>query len=451
MNFEFIYLIQIICSLLLFVFFIISTIYLFKIENKALCYITVSTLFTAVAYNILVSLVRQPTFSLETVCLLSQFVFFSSYVSFSLFLIFSLIFLRDYKEFHRPIFWLLILLNCVFMALSFTDYLVSGAEKIGSEYHPISGELRPLATLFFPLQIAYITYLFVRSYKKTQENISRRQITLVGVTILTSLLGSIIFNAVIPTLLGTSKYNFISQFSYVGMAYIFLYLNLNYTKSFAKDALKGLLKQPYFQSVNNILTLQNLLQSASESLQTKGKNKKMIERFAFHPDSDSNHESKVFFLSNFQPEESKKTNGSKNNLMEYFPVTSYIESLQRLERENLAMGLQMQLSHEILHEHVPEHKLANYEKKIETLERTLGLTLERGRLSALEHSEKREILKCMTKNNFRKIASAKELGITLNTLKSKIKKYEIKPLLFPQKQMEHIERHIDHHKLKKIS
>ena len=464
MNPEYLYFVQIISNVLLLIFCGAATRYLLRINAKDLRYVSIAFLFFAITYNMLLWLVRLPHFEVETLTLISHFIFFTSYITTSFFLLFSLVFLRDYKAFKKPTFWTLLLLNCIFMGLSFTNYLSVGIEKLPSGNRLISGELRPLASLFFLVQLGYMAYVFIRGYRKSQEYIVRKQIALVGLTVFVTLLGGIIFNAIIPTMLGTSEYNFISQILFVILAYFFLYINVSYGKSFARGSLKKLLKMPHFQSIENTLALYNLLEAASGVLAKSCKDIKILERFTFRhyddprandgdDDGDAVHSTsngdnnksrergtKVIYLSTIHPEEEEtKTNGKEKkseNIMQYFPISSYIESMQRLERENLSLGLQVQLGQEIMQNHIPEKKLTEYENRVNGMEQTLHLSLDTDRFSALEHSERREIFRFLTKNNFKRSITAKELGITLNTLKNKMKKYNLEPVFFPQKQIE---------------
>ena len=90
----------------------------------------------------------------------------------------------------------------------------------------------------------------------------------------------------------------------------------------------------------------------------------------------------------------------------------------------------------MLNDCVSLKKLLEYEKARNNVEDTLSLIDNKDHLNPLEHSEKREILKSLTKHHYNKAIAAKELGITLNTIKGKIKKYniELKPL--PVKQIQ---------------
>ena len=139
-------------------------------------------------------------------------------------LLFTHVFLRDTLKLQlirQPLFWLLIAGNIALMIFSFTGHLSAGAERVGSQYRVISGPLRPYASIFYLLLIAYVAHLFWQGYRQTRFPFAQRQIAFVGISIFSAYIGALIFNGLIPTFLQSSRYNFISQLCFVGWATAF--------------------------------------------------------------------------------------------------------------------------------------------------------------------------------------------------------------------------------------
>ena len=194
---------------------------------------------------------------------------------------------------------------------------------------------------------------------------------------------------------------------------------MSYQRSFVKKSLNSLLQLPFFKSVDNILNLQRMLSVTTGSLNNGNgaPTRPMVERFQFQ---DQKRHVRLLYLSNELPPAV-----AQNSLQHHFPVQGYIETIERLERENLAMSLQVRTAADMFDEHFSQRESLMYKQMQAQIDSDLRLTAGNGRLTPLEHSEKREILKAYTKNRYSKVATAEELGVSLNTLKSKLRKYKL--------------------------
>ncbi len=411
------FLAQAVCTLLLILLFALCSYHLKKLSSRPLRHSAQFFLLSALLYNSLLSIVRMPQEDVHLIYFISQCIFFSSHTSLLGLLLFSIFFLDKGQELRRPHCIALILVTCLLMIASFAGHLTSGIEKIEQHYRPIDGPLRPAANVFYLVVLAYLLYLFISSYRRSREGFVRKQIAFVGVTVFVSLGSAILFNGIIPTFLRNSNYHFVSQFAFVILAYVFLFLHLRYQKSFARQALDELLKLPYFATMDNVIMFQQLLNSSIRYLSNG--HTKWVERFDFR--SPEHKEVRSFYLSSTPPEALQN-----DSLLEYFPAKAYMESMERLEKENISLGLQIQMAHELLHDSVPLKKLIEYKNSLFSVEESLGLGQIQARLTPLEHSERREVIKYLYRNNYNKASTAKHLGITLNTLKKKLSKYHIK-------------------------
>ena len=407
---------------LLLILFFLCAFYSHKIKERRLRHATHFLLFSVVIYNFLIFLVYLPNLPQPTAEFISQLIFFTSHFCLLGILLFAHFFLCDTlksKPMRQPLFWLFVAGNLALMVFSFTGHLCAGAEKVGSQYRPIPGPLRPYATAFYILLIIYAARFFWQGYRQTRFPFARRQIAFVGISIFSSYFGALIFNAIIPTFLRSSQYNFISQLCFVGLGYTFLYLYVSYQHSFVKRSLKSLLRLPFFKSVDNILNLERMLSIATDSLNNgnAATTKPMVERFQFQ---EQKSHARILYLSNELPPAV-----AQNSLQHHFPVQGYIETIERLERENLAMSLQVKTAADMFDEHFSRRESQLYKQMQAQIDTELRLTAKGDSLTPLEHSEKRAILKAYTKNRYSKVSTAEELGVSLNTLKSKILKYKL--------------------------
>ena len=179
--------------------------------------------------------------------------------------------------------------------------------------------------IYFICHFCHISAFCInRAYRRETKAFARYQIALVGVSVFTAFLITLIFSAVLPTFFSSSNYNFISQFFFVVLAYGFLSLYANHQNLFIKKAMKNLLQLPFFDSIDNVLTLQRLLTTMQGGL-SNGR-QPFIEQFQFHR-QQTNSKGHIFYFSNELPDQMKKT-----NLQHHFPIQGYLETIERLER-----------------------------------------------------------------------------------------------------------------------
>ena len=413
---------QITSACLLTLFYIFCIHYSYKIKTKTLRYSTLSLLLLMLLYNVLISAVRLPNLDYDIAHIFSHLIFLTAYLFFESLLIFNFFFLKASYRPHKFFFIFFTLANISLIILSFTPLLENGLEMVNGQYKPKYGKLSPVVTSFYLLFLIYLIYTYKKAYSKTKDSFVRKQIRLISIALGVSLGITYISNGILPTYFNNSNYHFISQFSFIFLAYTFLSLLLNYQFSTIKKYFQKILHLPTFQKNHtNVIALQSLMQTLHNSLK-KGEKHQLEERFVFHI---QNQGDKVFYLNT---QDANKLKSKENQPMQFIPFQSYIESLNRLERENLSIGLQLQMCNEIMNECVPHKKLQEYENRRTAIEKTFLLLESKDGLTPLEHTERREILRYLHRNDYKKLVTAKELGITLNTLKAKLKKYKI-PIL----------------------
>ena len=132
----------------------------------------------------------------------------------------------------------------------------------------------------------------------------------------------------------------------------------------------------------------HLLHSLKDIL--KGETQTCIERYSFR--LKENDPPTQIFIGTEPPRESK----NNHNLSPAF-LQGYADMVQRQGRENLALGLQIQMAHEIMYECIAESKLLEYEEARQKIESNLALIATDGSplqdgLGPLEFSEKKAIL-----------------------------------------------------------
>ena len=254
--------------------------YLQKIESSKLRYGAQFWVLSLLMYNALISAVRLPNLSYDTAHILSHLIFFFAHVHILAILIFTIIFLKIPQEVRTIRFAFILVIDVVLMIMSLLPgYLEAGLREVDSQYQPISGTWRPLSQIFYILWLFYTCYLFTRGYRKAKDAFIKRQIALVGLTIIANLAGSIICNALIPLYLGVSHYNILSQLFYILLVYTCFYLNAQYRNSHIIYILKSMLKLSSFKaSFSNVIVLQQLLHSVTTALGQKPQ--KMAECFS---------------------------------------------------------------------------------------------------------------------------------------------------------------------------
>ena len=90
------------------------------------------------------------------------------------------------------------------------------------------------------------------------------------------------------------------------------------------------------------------------------------------------------------------------------------------------MSLQIKMAANLFDNHFSQRESLEYSQARQEIDEHFMLTTENDNFTPLEHSEKREILKVLSKHKFHKVEASRELGVSLNTLKSKMRKYNLK-------------------------
>ena len=407
--------------LLLVLLFLLCAYHLQHVQSKKLKYSSLFHLLSLAIYHILISLIRFPNVEPETAHLISQFIFCTVNLALLTFICFSIIFIGDEKEFQSPRFQIVAGGNILLMVLSFTGHIGNGVIQTETGYHSVSGEFRGMATIFYLCTIFYGTWFLSKGYKTITDHFTRIQTVIVIFSIVSLAVITFVCNALIPLLFKNSSYNFLAQFTNIGFLYTLFYVNLHYKSLFIKRSFRSLLSTPFFASRANISSLEHLLHSLRDIL--RGETQTCVERYSFQ--IKENKLPIQIFIGTDPPRRSENNHQIMHSFME-----GYVDTLERQGKENLALGLQIQMAHEIMYECISEKKLLEYETARQKIDSTLSLmsadgTPLRDGLGPLEFSEKKAILQFLTKNNFRKLKTAQELGITINTLRTKMKKYQL--------------------------